>query len=145
MTDPTPKKGNPPANWRDRFLASLAKYGNVSAAARSARVTRTYVYDVRKADESFAYAWDTALDDAADAMEYEAWKRAVKGVKKPIYQGGMHVADVQDYSDTLLIFLLKAARPEKFRERFQVDATVDAGLIVTEVVIGKTHDKPVDD
>lgn len=118
LTDLTPKKGNPPANWREQFLKALRVHGNVSYAARSARITRQYVYEVQKSDPDFAEQWKDAQDEASDGMEKAAWDRAVKGTKKPIYAGKEHVGDVREYSDTLLMFLLKAARPEKFRERF---------------------------
>jgi len=43
------------------------------------------------------------MEDAVDVLEAVARRRAVQG------------------SDTLLIFLLKAARPAKYRERHQVE------------------------
>jgi hypothetical protein len=44
-------------------------------------------------------------------MIREAWRRAVKGCRKPVYQGGQLVGYVREFSDLLLIFLIKAARP----------------------------------
>lgn len=61
-----------------------------------------------------------ALDDAVDDMELEAKRRAFKGTLKPVYQGGEKVGEIREYSDTLAIFLLKAHRPEKYRERHEV-------------------------
>jgi hypothetical protein len=55
----------------------------------------------------------------ADQLEQEARRRAHDGVRKPVYQGGKRVGYIQEYSDTLLIFLLKGLRPEKYRERFE--------------------------
>jgi hypothetical protein len=40
----------------------------------------------------------------------------VEGVDKPVYQGGVLVGYVREYSDQLLVTLLKAHRPEKFRD-----------------------------
>jgi len=108
------------------FLTELSLRGNVTDAARAAGVTRSRVYDWRADDADFAAAWDTALDEAADVMEREAWRRAVEGVEKPVFGsmgqglGSGEVGRIQEYSDTLLIFLLKGARPEKFRERADV-------------------------
>ncbi len=42
-------------------------------------------------------------------------RRAVDGVDEPVYQGGKKVGSITRYSDTLLIFLLKANR-DKFRQ-----------------------------
>jgi len=109
------------------FLTELALRGNVTDAARAAGVTRSRVYEWRADDADFAAAWDTALDEAADVMEREAWRRAVEGVEKPVFGsmgqglGSGEIGRVQEYSDTLLIFLLKGARPEVYRERHEVD------------------------
>ena len=89
---------------------------------------RQTVYDWRAADSDFAAAWDDALDQAADTMEREAFRRAVEGVEETVYgrvdrYSDGEIGKVRKYSDTLLIFLLKGARPEKYRERQQVEHT----------------------
>ncbi len=121
LTDLTPKKGNPPANWKDLFVSALASSGNISWSARRAKVTRQYVYQAREADLEFAAAWDDAIEQSSDAMEQAGWHRAVKGVKKTksFYYEGERVGEdiITEYSDTLLMFFLKARRPEQYRER----------------------------
>jgi hypothetical protein len=74
-------------------------------------------YDWRDEDEEFKADWDKALEIAADLLEEEAVRRAHDGVKKPVFQGGKRVGYVQEYSDTLLIFLLKGTKPKKFGDR----------------------------
>ena len=128
-TTRTPKK-------RAAFLAELAARGNVSDAAAAAGVPRQTVYDWRAADPAFAAAWDAALDQAADTMEREAFRRAVEGVEEPVYgrvakDSDGEIGRITKYSDTLLIFLLKGARPEKYRERQQVE---HAGRLEVEYV-----------
>ena len=93
-TDPTPEK-----EWPERFLAGLEASGNVSAAARAAGIHRCTAYERRQSDQAFAAAWVQALEAATDALEEEARRRATTG-----------------QSDVLLIFLLKAHRPSKFRD-----------------------------
>ncbi|MDI6872472.1 MAG: terminase [Bacillota bacterium] len=102
---------------KEAFLRALARLGNVSDACRKARVPRRTVYNWKTDDAEFAQAWAEAEETAADALEREARRRAVKGVLKPVYQGGKLAGHVREYSDTLLIFLLKGARPEKYAER----------------------------
>jgi hypothetical protein len=51
-------------------------------------------------------------------LEDEAMGRAVEGVEKPISVNG-ELKTIREYSDTLLIFLLKGAAPEKYRERYE--------------------------
>lgn len=106
---------------REKFLKSLSRYGNVSKAARAARVGRPALYDWRGDDEAFAAEWDAALEEAADVLEAEAFRRAVTGTNKGVYHQGVLVATEKQYSDALLTLLLKATRPEKYRERSQVD------------------------
>ena len=51
---------------------------------------------------------------AADILEDEVDRRAVEGVEKPVgWHKGKPGGYVREYSDTLLIFLLKGDRPEK--------------------------------
>ena len=113
-------------DWKAVFLRELARVGIVGAACKKAKIGRTTAYKLRDEDADFAAAWDAALDDAADDMEAEAWRRGKTGVLKPVYQGGKKVGSVREYSDTLLIFMLKGTRPEKYRDRQQIDVT--AGL-----------------
>lgn len=107
-------------DWKATFLTALAVSGVVLTACEKAKIGRTTAYKYREEDDAFAAAWDAALDNAADVMEEEAYRRAVVGTLKPVYQGGKKVGSIREFSDTLLIFRLKAARPEKYRERTDV-------------------------
>jgi hypothetical protein len=81
------------------FLDKLGKRANVSEAADVAGVSRFTAYEWRKKDAAFAEAWGDAIERAVDGLEDKAWTRA------------------ETESDTLLVTLLKAHRPEKYRER----------------------------
>lgn len=104
------------------FFQALATGKTVSDACRKAGYARRSVYEWKADDEEFATRWREAEERALELMEKEADRRALKGVLKPIFQGGEKVGQVRVYSDTLLIFRLKAIAPEKYRER--VDSTV---------------------
>jgi hypothetical protein len=124
-TSETPKKGRPPAAWRDAFLKALADTGNVRAACHVAGVGRTTAYRAQADDPAFAAAWETAIEESVDLLEIEARRRAVKGTDKPVFHQGKQVASVKEYSDTLLIFLLKANRPEKYRDNYKLNELLD--------------------
>jgi hypothetical protein len=110
------------AKKKEAFLTRFIETNNVSAACRMIGVSRRAMYEHRKTDEKFAAEWADAEEEIADNMEAEAHRRAVEGVEKPVgFYRGTPGAYVQEYSDTLLIFLLKGARPEKFKDR--VEAT----------------------
>lgn len=114
------KRKNRVREWRPLFLRELAACGNISRTARKARITRRYAYEAREADPEFAKAWNDALEIACDAMEEEARRRAIKGTDEGVFYQGRKVAKLIRYSDTLLMFLLKAYRP-KFRDRVTVE------------------------
>lgn len=113
--DLTPKKA-----WIPHFLAALAEYGNVSKAAKKAKVSRAVVYEERASDSDLANAWDAALKIGTEALEDEARRRAYEGTLKPVYQGGEKVGAIREFSDTLLIFLLKSHKPEVYRDTSRV-------------------------
>lgn len=104
------------------FLAAYAQVGNVTQAAELADVARSSHYEWMK-DPAYAEAFKAAEEQAGDRLEQEARRRAVQGVEKPVYQGGKQVGVVREYSDTLLIFLLKGARPEKYKDRVHQEHT----------------------
>ncbi len=118
-----------------RFLATLAESGNVTVAAQAAGVSRSGVYVQRQLDDAFAKAWEEAEEVAADRLEAEAWRRAVEGVAEPLVSAGKLVSGedgrpmvIRRYSDNLLALLLRAHRPEKYRERTSVELDVSDRL-----------------
>lgn len=90
-----------PAKRYDKFLELLATTGNISASAEGAGVSRSAVYDRLATDAAFRARVDEAKEESVDRLEAIARKRA------------------EESSDTLMIFLLKALRPERYRERYQ--------------------------
>lgn len=114
---------------RAAFLAAYAQCANITAAAEAADVPRQTHYDWL-ADPEYAAAFDQAHEAAADTLEKEARRRAEEGWDEPVFHDGAVVGHKRRYSDTLLIFLLKGIRPEKYRERASVN--VDARVSVPE-------------
>lgn len=120
-------------DWAPKFLEAFAETGNVKEACATVGVGRSTVYERRIKDETFAVQWDEAEQTSHDTLEREAFRRAAEGTDKPVYQGGKLVGTVREYSDTLLIFLLKARRPEKYRDNHRFELTgAEGGPIVTE-------------
>lgn len=92
---------------REAVLEALREGASASEAARSGGITRQAVFQWRQADEEFALAYHDAEEAGTDELERVAVKRA------------------KESSDTLLIFLLKARRPAKYRERIDLTAKVE--------------------
>lgn len=107
------------------FLQDFAKTGNVSESCTNVGIDRrATVYDWQELDDQFAAGWREAELVATEVLETAARRRAVDGVTTttPIFHQGEVIYEVEEtkYSDTLLIFLLKARAPEKYRERVQM-------------------------
>ncbi len=115
---------------RTAFLISLIETGgNVSRACEVAGLARQRVYEWRTVDEQFALAWDEAVETGTEELEQEARRRAYSGVDEPVFYQGEACGTIRKYSDTLLIFLLKGRKPDKYRERFTIDVNkLDADI-----------------
>lgn len=126
---PSPKTPRPK---KERFLQAVALTGNITQAAKIAGCNRHTHKTWMKEDREYPDRFREAMDEAADLLEQEAKRRAVDGTRRLKFQGGEVLVDPNtkkpyveyEYSDTLLIFLLKGARPEKFRERVDVQGNV---------------------
>lgn len=108
---------------KDIFLKSLAENGVVRYACEDADTTQVTAYAHRKTDPIFAAAWAEAVDGAVQRLEQEAFRRAADGVEEPVFYKGFECGKIRKYSDVLLMFLLKANRPEKYRDRFDVNVS----------------------
>jgi hypothetical protein len=124
------------------LLDALAETANVTWACKAAKIPRRTAYEWRDADPVFSKGWEEAVELGTDALEDEAIRRGHAGVDKPVYQGGKQVGKLREYSDTLLIFMLKARRPDKFKERAQIDHKVDLIKQFMEAVSGKSRGLP---
>lgn len=125
-----------------KFIKTLISTGgNVSRACKAVTIARSTAYDHKKTDTAFSGLWDDAVEEGLDALEQEARRRAFKGTRKPIYYMGKKIDYIREYSDTLLIFLLKGGRPEKFRERMDINQNISGSLDVNiEAEIDTVYD-----
>jgi len=111
---------------KDHFLAAYRLNGNITRAAAEAGIHRVTVFRWQESDERFSLQMRQAMEASIDLLEEEARRRAYQGTTKPIYQGGKLVGAEQEYSDTLLIFLLKGARPTRYRDNARIEVASDA-------------------
>ena len=103
-----------------RILSALAGGSPISVAIRQAGLSSTSYYKYFKNDKEFQDQVDQAIEDGTDLLEEEAFRRAHDGVEKPVFQGGRMVGTVTEYSDGLLMFLLKGRRRRKFGDKQEV-------------------------
>lgn len=120
------------------FLKAYRIIGTVSLACESAGIAVRTHYFWNSTDKEYAEEFAEAREYVSDMLEAEAIRRATAGVQRRVLYRGEQVM-VKDektgkltpliehqHSDTLLIFLLKGNRPEKFRDQFDVNVTSEA-------------------
>ncbi len=107
------------------FLAAFAACACVAAASRATGIARQCHYNWLRSDPDYALKWETARAEAVGLLADEAKRRAVDGTPRMKFYQGKPLIDPstggpcveRDYSDTLLIFLLKAWAPETYGDR----------------------------
>lgn len=93
------------------FIEQLADTGLVSAACQAVDMSVQSAYPLRR-----ARAWDAAVSAAADRLIDLAFQRAIEGEEVPCYdRDGVRIGVKVRYNDRLLMHLLRAYRPERFR------------------------------
>lgn len=111
--------------WQETFLAALRECPSVKAAQLAANIGRSTVYEHRDDDPDFKAAWDDALAEGIDAMEGEAMRRAMHGTEDIDFHEDGSIKKIKvNYSDGLLTTLLKAHRPEKYKDALDVGGEV---------------------
>lgn len=102
------------------FIAAFAECGNITQAAKIAKIERASHYRWLE-DAEYKGAFDAAQEQAVDALEQEARRRALHGVDEPVFYKGMECGAIRKYSDTLLIFLLKGLKPAMYRDNLRAE------------------------
>src|SRR5215208_5290709 len=83
---------------KDLFMAALCEGKSIAAAAKIAGISRGMAYVWRSRDPDFAQEWDDAIEVGTDILQDEAREMAKT-------------------TPLMNIFLLKARRPEKYKDR----------------------------
>ncbi len=156
---PTKKKRG--VSKQASFLAAFAATASITKAAKAAKLERTLHYRWLREDEEYPAAFALAYAEAAQTLEDEAVRRANEGVLEPItYQGGYCYKRrlnketgklenygaplvIRKYSDGLMQTLLKAFKPEKYRERNSLEVTGAAGgpIVLENKALAKLSDE----
>lgn len=105
---------------RSLFVRELMRSPVVGTAARRAGLTRRMVYAERERNDEFRQAWDQAIAGAIDDVEEVLVEKAHGGDLKAIEM------------------VLKAHRPERYRDRHEVAVVADSVIEVSLVAVDKS-------
>ncbi len=98
-----------------RFLDALEDGDSPTRACQRLRLARSAVYNWRNADSVFHEQWTRALAAGVDALEDECTRRALAG------------------SDVMLMFALRARKPETYARPRLTDVQPAAGDDLTKL------------
>lgn len=93
------------------FLTALAELGLVGTGAHSVGMSRksAYALRARPGAESFAAAWDRALEPGRTSAVGHGIRRALEGEARPIFYRGRQVGEERRFDTRLMIAALVAA------------------------------------
>lgn len=148
--------------WKRPFLAALSRIPNISAAARVAGVNRQYTYEAQAADPDFARAVKEAREVACDLLEQILHRRATVGepvrtirtrtkrdAAGSVVETDTTVTETQEVDTYALVQMLKAHRPQIYRERYDVrhhrgDETSLPAPVLDEVFRQPTRERMIE-
>ena len=135
------------------FIEAFAVTGTIIGAARASGTTPSLHYQALRSPnaELYRFHFERAKEQAADYLESEAVRRAVDGdVIKKFTGKGDPIIDPETgkqyterkRSDALLMFLLKAMKPERYGDKQAIDLTSKGESLLPsreDIVAAKTE------
>lgn len=140
------------------FLQAYVLCGQIVASARAATINEHTHYEWLENDPEYPALFAAAKAEFTHLLESEAIRRAYTGVDEPVvHKGQFQYPDLKEdgtpdlsrplcvrkFSDVLMIFLLKGALPDKYKERNEHTGP-GGGPITTKLEIAYL-DKPKPD
>lgn len=130
----------------EAFLDGLRDGWSVTRSAEGAGINYTTAYDWRNKSlaskredgtyaDDFCVRWEQANEQGIDKLEDEVKRRAFHGVEKPVYQGGILVGSVTEYSDTLAGLVMRGKRPGVYNTERHEHTGKDGGPVSMSLAI----------
>jgi hypothetical protein len=108
----------PPASFPQRLSANLLYH----LGGPGAKIGRKTHYHWLENDSAYAAAFKQVQMIAGDALESVAVERAVMGWTEPVYFRGEKCDEMRRYDNAMLMFLLRALKPDMYGARVHVPA-----------------------
>lgn len=99
------------------FFRLFAASGSVAFAADRTGLSRSVLYRRKRNDPAFAKRWAEAQELGVSKVRDEVFRRAVVGIKRPVFYGGVKVGKVKHYDNRLLWSLLKSHERETYGDK----------------------------
>lgn len=126
-------------DWGPAYLKRFAECGVMKKACDDVGVDYHTVWDRRQTDPAFKAAEEVARGKAADLLESIAWDRATNGTAVLKFHQGLPILDPRatqkkgrpvfyeerEFDNGLLVTLLKAHKPQKYRENVEVTGRIE--------------------
>ena len=98
------------------FIQLLADSGSVTMAAKAIGTTTSAMYGLRRREgaESFAAAWEVAVDIGARRVLDTLVEHAIHGTPETILQDGEVVAERRRYNHRAMMWIVSQRFPEKY-------------------------------
>jgi hypothetical protein len=115
---PVPRNGKP---WmgitpqrQASFIAHLAGSGSVTMAAKAIGVSTSALYQLRKAEaaESFAAAWEVAVDMGARRVLDTLMDHAIHGIPETLSKDGQIILERRKYNTRAMMWIVQQRFPE---------------------------------
>jgi hypothetical protein len=100
---------------KEKWLLAYAEHGTCKAACEHVKIETSTAYRARQRDADFAERWDALEHATTKILEETAYERAING------------------SDRLAEFMLKARRPDRYRESLKLE---HGGKITAQIDVG---------
>ncbi len=128
-----------------KFVACYAEHGVLTRAAEEADIDPRRHYEWLERPDlypDYKAEFDEAYERATDLLEVEAFRRGHDGYLEPKFgtgpgpfAGTIEVGTIRRFSDRMLELLLKARRPQEYRERSTVQVGVGVNASRVEIIL----------
>lgn len=118
---------------QDAFLAAIRLFPNITEAAKAVGCHRSSHYEWLKSDPDYAERFRDAMDEGLDTIEKAAIDLATGKLSKKIVSAGKVLGEEPVYSERMIEMLLRAHRPDRYRDRSSHEITgKDGGAVRVE-------------
>lgn len=111
-TNETPKRKKRRPDWASAFLTLIRGGSAIIHACIKLKISKVTVYRRLDSDPVFKQKYEEAVEYQTTALLAEAFRRAHDGVEQPVFYKGEQVSFVREYSDSLLMFLIRGRDPQ---------------------------------